>query len=183
MFMMFQFIIEDTEGRVDYVTRIDMQGIKSCPWLALSSLIHESWLLSQKSINTNTKVCNYGGEGPCLICIEKIQSEVFGNTSFYLFCIGLCWKSNSKTNTWVSRKSEIKLSHSSSMTVEEIPLCAEVTMLQKWTQHQNHQITIAKIILTSVIIKTSWLTITNRWSCDQRMDSGYLWRGDASDVQ
>ena len=33
-------MIDDTEGRVvDYVTRIDMQGIKSCPWLALSSLI------------------------------------------------------------------------------------------------------------------------------------------------
>ena len=97
-------MIDDTEGRVvDYVTRIDMQGIKSCPWLALSSLIHESWLLSQKSINTNTKVCNYGGEGPCLICIEKIQPEVFGNTSFYLFCIGLCWKSNFKTNSWLSR--------------------------------------------------------------------------------
>ena len=30
-FMMFKSYDYDTEGRVDYVTRIDMQGIKSCP--------------------------------------------------------------------------------------------------------------------------------------------------------
>ena len=43
--MMFKSYDYDTEGRVDYVTRIDMQGIKSCPWLALSSLIR-TWVMT-----------------------------------------------------------------------------------------------------------------------------------------
>ena len=146
-----------------------MQGIKSCPWLALSSLIQpEKYKYKYKGLQLwrRRSLSHLYWENTAW----GIWLEILLIIYFISNCVGsqipkLIVDFLKKKNFHTDQAWRLKRSH-----------CAP-----RWQCYKNGpSIKIAKIILTSIIIKTSWLTITNRWSCDQRMDSEYLWHQEAS---